>query len=95
MSKDNFDELFDEFQAKKRAIVEKTLTLSSPLDELPIWRDIKQLNHDKICLICRKEFNNDDIVEKCVICDVYFHSNELRQWVKTAGTCPSCKNEEL
>ncbi|MCE7735643.1 MAG: hypothetical protein GPJ54_12240 [Candidatus Heimdallarchaeota archaeon] len=93
MSKDNFDSMFDEYNAKKRAIQEKSLTLSTPSDELPTWSDINNLDMDNICIICRKEFEDDDIVEKCIVCDVVFHSKELRQWVKTAGSCPSCKNE--
>ncbi|MHA2030765.1 MAG: RING finger domain-containing protein [Candidatus Kariarchaeaceae archaeon] len=95
MSSDKFGTLFDEYQAKKRAVNEKALVLSTPEGELPLWRDVKDSGQNNVYIICRKEFKESDIVENCIICKVYFHFKELRQWVKTSQTCPSCKNEEF
>lgn len=93
MSTDPFDDLFDEYKAKKHAEKTKKLQLNKPIDELFIWDNVKSESNDDICIICKKQFNDDEKVENCILCHRYFHYKELRRWVNIAGTCPSCKNE--
>ncbi len=93
MSKDQFDDYFDEYKAKSYAQKTKKLNLSRPIDQLPTWNNVKSDSSDNTCIICKNSFSDDEIVEKCILCNRYFHYKELRSWVNTAGTCPSCKNE--
>lgn len=93
MSKDRFDDYFDEYKAKTHAKKTKKLNLNKSMHELFTWEKVKNESDDVICIICKKNFNDEEIVENCILCNRYFHYKELRNWVKTAGTCPSCKNE--
>lgn len=93
MSDNDFDKFYDEYHAKKNARAEKVLPLNTDIKKLPYWREVKQNQPDDICIICRKKFEDDDQVENCILCGVYFHWKELRNWVTIAKTCPSCKNE--
>lgn len=93
MSRDTFDDDFDEYQAKKQAKKTKKLNLTKPINELQTWDDVKSKSNETTCLICRNSFTDNDKVENCILCERYFHFQELRSWVNTAGACPSCKNE--
>ncbi|MFV2016645.1 MAG: RING finger domain-containing protein [Candidatus Heimdallarchaeota archaeon] len=93
MSKDRFDDHFEDYKAKKHAEKTKKLNLNKPVDELPTWDTVKGESNNNTCIICKNRFRDNDIVENCILCSRYFHYKELRSWVNTAGTCPSCKNE--
>ncbi|OLS22033.1 MAG: hypothetical protein HeimC2_30870 [Candidatus Heimdallarchaeota archaeon LC_2] len=52
MSRDQFDEYFDEYKAKKLAKKSKKLSLIKPINEIPTWDKVKSLYKDDICIIC-------------------------------------------
>ncbi|MHA2027765.1 MAG: hypothetical protein ACW99F_02655 [Candidatus Hodarchaeales archaeon] len=88
-----FDEYYDDYMAKQKAKTNKILPIDTPFSDLPSWKEVGLSLEYNNCIICKKHFNEIDIVEKCILCDRYFHYEELRKWIKISQSCPSCKNE--
>ncbi len=63
------------------------------LNELPETQieDVNKLDPEKKnCIICLEDFKNGD---KAIIlpCIHLFHTNCIKNWLKTQNTCPICK----
>ena len=54
----------------------------------------EQFTSQKECAICLSEFEEGQPVTP-LSCDVkhYFHSECIKQWIKTKNTCPLCRTE--
>jgi hypothetical protein len=46
---------------------------------------------EDMCVICREEMGNTDILRKIKKCGHYFHVNCLDRWLESKITCPSCR----
>jgi hypothetical protein len=90
---DKFDTYYDEFVAKHKAKINKILPIDTPVTDLPSWEKVGLSLEYSNCVICKKQFTTKDIVEQCILCERYFHYEELRKWVTMSQSCPSCKNE--
>ncbi|MDH5403706.1 MAG: hypothetical protein OEZ01_15730 [Candidatus Heimdallarchaeota archaeon] len=92
---DDFNDLFDEYKSKKKS-QSKSNNLSqvgvTVVDQLPIWKEVKVKAHYTQCLICRKNMDDEDLVEACDICSTYFHYRHIREWIKIKAKCPNCKS---
>ena len=63
------------------------------LNELPETQieDVSKLDSEKKnCVICLEDFKNGD--KACVLpCVHIFHTNCVKEWLKTKNFCPICK----
>ncbi len=62
---DDFDSLFDKFVDKKKGKKEKSIG-KKKVDNLPIWKEVKNHENYDTCLVCRLGIDEVDIVEACV-----------------------------
>lgn len=90
MKDDDFDQLFDQFIEKKKTKQSFRKVGTSALNDLPLFKETG-LEEGYGCLICRKAFDDDDIVEACNKCERYFHYRHIREWMKIKAVCPNCK----
>ena len=90
---DDFDELFDSYKERKtkKGSKPKSKPVLSALEELPIWKEVKETTSYSVCNVCRQEIDDEDIVEACKHCNRYFHFRHLREWLKIKGSCPTCR----
>ncbi|MHA2098592.1 MAG: TIR domain-containing protein [Candidatus Kariarchaeaceae archaeon] len=90
---DDFDDLFDSFKERKKTqkVKPKSKPVTSSIEELPIWKEVKNASSYTVCNVCRQEIDDEDIVEACKHCNRYFHFRHLREWLKIKGSCPTCR----
>ncbi|KAG9311229.1 hypothetical protein JVU11DRAFT_8306 [Chiua virens] len=95
------DELFDDSY-------EALLSLSSMLGEvrsratpeeviasLPTgtFREWKKADSETRCPICLDDYEPSDVLTKLIECTHWLHKNCLEQWLRTANTCPVCREK--
>jgi hypothetical protein len=90
---DDFDELFDAFKDKKKQQDKGSSSFSSSksMEDLPIWKEVKNQSDYSTCNVCRQNIDDEDIVEACGNCHRYYHFRHLREWLKIKSNCPSCR----
>jgi hypothetical protein len=59
-------------------------------ENLETWKEVHKNQDYTNCLICKKEFINDDLIEDCPICGTYFHYLEYIEWSEKKSDCPRC-----
>jgi predicted transcriptional regulator len=48
-----------------------------------------------ICSVCKRKIYNGSEVLACPNCNAKAHSNHIREWLKSIGSCPNCKKHLL
>ena len=48
-------------------------------------------NHHDICVICREQFQNNEIIRRIKKCKHYFHLSCSNTWFNNNMTCPLCR----
>ncbi|MHA1991602.1 MAG: TIR domain-containing protein [Candidatus Hodarchaeales archaeon] len=59
-------------------------------EDLENWKEVHRNQDYTNCLICKKEFVDDDLLEDCPICGTYFHYLEYLEWSEKKSDCPRC-----
>jgi hypothetical protein len=59
-------------------------------ENLETWKEVHKNQDYANCLICKKEFVDDDLLEDCPICGTYFHYLEYIEWSEKKSDCPRC-----
>lgn len=43
------------------------------------------------CMVCGFGIKKQEQITSCPLCDNFFHGSHIREWLKTKGRCPVCK----
>ena len=50
-------------------------------------------NNNELCIICRSNFVDNDIIRKIGHCNHFFHSQCIDRWLHRNDTCPYCRQK--